>query len=189
MAVCIWNIDDLTRKNSPQLVLQHAGRINALASLVDGRIASGGDDKVIRIWNAGGTVDVTLEGHTCSVLALAVLDQHRLAAGDDNNSIYIWNVGPRRDNERRGDRVIRIIQSDPGYCFAKYLVTLGGDMLAACGEGNEINIWDVSVELTTGNKLSARLTGHSGWTNCIAALDGGRLASGSDDTFVIIWNV
>ena len=35
----------------------------------------------------------------------------------------------------------------------------------------------------------ATLEGHTGSVQCIATLNGGRLASGSDDTSIIIWNL
>ena len=39
------------------------------------------------------------------------------------------------------------------------------------------------------SRRSLVLKGHTNWVNCLAALDGSRLASGSDDKSIIIWSV
>ena len=46
-----------------------------------------------------------------------------------------------------------------------------------------MRIWNVVTA------RSATLEGHTQWVNCLATLDGGRLASGSDDKSIIVWNL
>ena len=70
----------------------HASTVNALAVLPDGRLASGADDRTIKLWDpASGQLQATLEGHSNWVRALAVLPDGRLASGGDDRTIKLWD--------------------------------------------------------------------------------------------------
>ena len=50
---------------------EHKGRINVLIRLKDGKIASGGQDKLIKVWDINSKESLmTLEGHTSMIWAL-----------------------------------------------------------------------------------------------------------------------
>jgi WD40 repeat protein len=66
--------------------------VYALAGLSDGRLASGSDDGIIKIWDpVTGKLQATLEGHSGAVRALAVLPDGRLASGAAS-TIMIWQL-------------------------------------------------------------------------------------------------
>ena len=62
----------------------------------DGRLASGADDRTIKIWDpASGQLKATLKGHSGVVWALAVLPDGRLASGADDLTIKLWDPASR----------------------------------------------------------------------------------------------
>jgi WD40 repeat protein len=70
----------------------HTDWVRALTVLQNGDLASGSDDKTIKIWNPiDGTLKRTLTGHTNSVLALTVLQNGDLASGSSDTTIKIWS--------------------------------------------------------------------------------------------------
>ena len=106
----------------------HMAPILSLAVLADGRLASGSEDKTIRIWSRDAkgtwTSEATLEGHSGSVSALAGLADGRLASGSGDNTIRIWSRdakgrwtsdGPIR---RLGGPVCAMASLDSGFVAA-----------------------------------------------------------------------
>ncbi len=71
----------------------HTYWVSALAVLPDGRLASGSDDKTVRVWRPStGACEAVLEGHTNGVYALdAVLPDGRLACGLHDGTVRLWS--------------------------------------------------------------------------------------------------
>jgi WD40 repeat protein len=69
----------------------------AVAVAADGSwLASGGEDRTVRIWNAAtGRERAVLTGHTGAVVAVAVAvaaDGSWLASGGEDRTVRIWNA-------------------------------------------------------------------------------------------------
>ena len=190
--VIIWNLADGAQLAKLE---GHTGSVYCLAALDGSRLASGSRDDSIIIWSlADGALLSKLEGHTNWVSCLAALDGDRLASGSFDKSIIIWNLAD-------GTQLAKL---EGHTSVVSSLATLDGGRLAS-GSGDKrplavsnptarvrrglrqaksIIIWNVAD-----SEQLAQLEGHRDSVWCLAALDGDRLASGSDDKSVIIWNL
>ena len=70
----------------------HTGEVNAVASLGDGRVVSGSEDKTVRIWGVNGECERILKGHTGNVYAVASLGDGRVVSGSFDMTVRIWGV-------------------------------------------------------------------------------------------------
>jgi hypothetical protein len=71
----------------------HSDQVYSVIQLLDGRLASGSNDKTIKIWNINSeTCARTLSGHDGYVSGLIQLSDGRLASGSDDKTIKIWNI-------------------------------------------------------------------------------------------------
>ena len=70
--------------------------MTALAVLPDGKLASGSAACEVCVWDTGsGACELTLAGHTGSVLALAVLPDGKLASGSWDKTVRVWDLSTR----------------------------------------------------------------------------------------------
>lgn len=69
----------------------HTAEVTALASLPDGKLASGSRDKTVRIWTDTTCVR-RLTGHTAGVTSLAVLLDGNLASGSLDTTVRFWDA-------------------------------------------------------------------------------------------------
>jgi WD40 repeat protein len=155
----------------------HEGAVRCLAALARGFLASGGDDGVVRVWDAagGGAPAVVLAGaHEGGVNALAaLLDGHHLASGGADGAVRVWDVGARA--------CVRALPQPSGPVCS--LAALDGGRLAGgCGDGC---VW---VWSALGGAREAVLVGHTAAVCALAHLPGGLLASGGEDA-IRVWNV
>ena len=84
----------LSRNAAEQVLRFHESAVNAVATLKDGRVVTGGEDGKIAIWKPGVPVpERTFEGHTAPVVALAVSpDGSTIASASWDRTIRLWSV-------------------------------------------------------------------------------------------------
>ena len=153
----------------------HSGWVNALTFLSDGRLASGSDDRTIKLWNpTSGECECTLEGHRAGITALARLPDGRLASGSRDQTIKIWNL--------TNGECERTLQGHRGMVTALTLLPTG--LLASGSWDRTIKLW----HLASGD-CEQTIDSHSAGVTALALLPDGRLASGSKDQTIKLWNV
>lgn len=161
------DVDDLVTTS------RHDGYVWALAALSDGRLASGGRDGTIRIWNPDGLLACSLAGHSRSVLGLI-----EVSAG------IIASISR--------DRTLRFWETESGHCLrstiahkaaALSIARLSNKLIATGGADHSIELWsELGVHQRT-------LDGHRGWVWSLAALGEDTLASASEDRSIRIWDL
>jgi WD40 repeat protein len=153
----------------------HAGKVFALRLLPDGRLASGSDDKTIRLWDVTtGTEIARFEGLAGEVTVLCPLPDGRLASGSSNGPIQLWNVASGAETARL----------EGHHSHVSALCPLPDGRLASGSDDKTIRLWDA----TTGVERR-RLKGHGAPVTALSLLRDGRLASASEDETVRFWDV
>jgi eukaryotic-like serine/threonine-protein kinase len=158
---------------------RHWGRVSCVAWSKDGkRVASGGDNNVIRVWDAETMRELAvLRGHTRDVLGVAFSpDGRRILSGSLDKTLRLWDV-------ENGKELHHVEASAPVNGVA-----LSPDGLRALSAGNDslVRLWDVQ----TGKELCS-LTGHTnGAVKSVAfSPDGRRALSGGGDNTLRLWDL
>jgi WD40 repeat protein len=136
----LWNLDTGKREAS---IDAHAGWIQALAYSPDGELlASGGDDGLAKLWDAGGVLIRTLGGHTAEVWSIAFSsDGKRVLTGSADGTAILWDVST-------GEQLAVIAAPPDGW-----LVITPSGVAGADGAESAL-FWQVG---------SIRLPGYVGW--------------------------
>ena len=71
----------------------HTDWVNCVIQFTDGRLVSGGEDGILKIWDTiSGSCLMTLRGHIGRVKSVVQLLDGRLVSGSEDNTLKIWNT-------------------------------------------------------------------------------------------------
>ena len=187
--VCHVNIVD--GEGTTQTLFGHSGAVQCLQAQGK-RLFSGSSDMTIKVWDTDNLDQLaTLRGHGGEVMCML---QHgdRLYSGGRDKTIMVWNnstyetLASLRQEEEAN---LRCADSNyvracmrRGYRNDVRCMIFHNNMLYACGEGNNISVWD-----TEHDELLGYLESHTGAVACLLLHDD-KLYSGSKDRTVKVWN-
>ncbi len=141
-------------------------------------LASGSDDKTIKLWSIpDGFLLKTLEGHTSWIHSVCMSPEGKmLASGGYDNIIRLWSIP---------DGVL--LKTIEGHNQSVYSIafSLDGKMLASGSDDKAIKLWSIPDGV-----LLKTLAGHNQSVSSVAfSPDGKILASGSYDKTIKLWSI
>lgn len=155
----------------------HQDSIWAVSFSGDGElIASGGNDKTVKVWRRDGSVVATLAGHTESVTRVAWSPNSKvLASASRDKTVKLWDLKtglPQLEKTLIGHKDFVF-----GVAFSP-----DGNLIATASKDKTVKLWDKEgVELLT-------LQGHKDGVNFVTfSADGKLIASASNDGTVKLW--
>jgi WD40 repeat protein len=167
----------LAESVEPTLTIQqHADWVTALAFNTNGtQIASASRDRTARIYNtSSGNLETTYTGHNAPLYAVAFLPDGNVASAGRDKTIHIWDT-------KEGKKKAQISGFDGEI---ETLLAAGEFLFSASADGL------VKQHVLSDRKLLHTFTGHGDAVYSLASdADSKRLASGSYDGVINIWNI
>lgn len=160
----------LSRIQESNRLVGHGAGVNAVAISPDGQtIATGSEDKIVKLWRANGQILKTLAKHIQGVTAIVFSpDGHLLATGSQDGTIHLWTAD---------GTWLHTLASNHG--FVNGLAFSPDSQTIAAAYGDSLHEQGVVQLWTTDGQLQKILTGHIGVQMAVAfSPDGQTIASG-----------
>jgi len=139
------------------------------------RLATGGEDGLIRLWNLSGQQLTEFQSHQEVVRSVSFSPNgKRLATVGKEGSVFLWNLSGQKLAEFKGH----------SGAFLSVSFSPDGQRLATVGEEGSVFLWNLS-----GQKL-AEFKGHSGAVLSVSfSPDGKQLATAGEDQTARLWDL
>ena len=139
-------------------------------------IASGSDDKTVKLWNRDGQVITTLQGHTNTVNCVCFSpDGQTIASASSDNTVKLWN----RDGQE--------IKTLRGHDYQVFWVSFSpdGQMIASADRDGTVKLWNRNGQII--KTFEKRRNKYDWFYSVCFSPDGQTIASGTSDG-VFLWN-
>ncbi|KAJ6562705.1 WD40-repeat-containing domain protein [Mycena vulgaris] len=171
----------IQRRREVTLILQgHDDGVNCIAISADGvHIASGSDDKMIRVWDArtGKAITEPIQGHTERVWSVAFSPSGaHIVSGSDDKTICVWDV-------RTGKAIMEPIRGHTDSVLS-VMFSPDGARITSGSDDKTIRVWDVR----TGKAVMKPIQHTDSVLSVVFSPDGAHIASGSDDKMIHVWD-
>lgn len=148
-------------------------RLNYLLKLSDGKIASAGQDRSIKIWDISqNKLLYSLSGHTSMIWCLFELKGNKLISGADDKTARIFDLNKQKEDSVffKGNKSVTSI-----------LQLKSGKILIACGENMNL------IELKTKNQIGFLNLESSVWS--MIELENGEVVVGMGNGNLVILDI
>ena len=123
--------------NSKEFQL-HTEPIWTICLLEDERIATGSEDKLIKIFNVKvGQCEITIEAHTCGITNLSLLKNGHLVSSSKDMKIKIWEI------TKNNYQLIKTLNEHRGYVFKT--IEISCNRIVSCSNDCTLKFWKNSV--------------------------------------------
>ena len=158
--------------------------VYSLCLLSNGKIVISGRDESIKIVDKElKKVDIILKRNTGSVLTAVEFSDGILISGGADNSIKIWDLKNRH--------CLNTYKGHKGQINSLVKIKYSNNMFLSGSSDQIIKIlkYDINSSPKTKIECVGNLEGHKGPVYCLLELLDGRIASGSSDWTIKIWNI
>ncbi|CAE7485465.1 unnamed protein product [Symbiodinium sp. CCMP2592] len=164
-----------TRNVHRTKLVGHEKAVTCLCLMSDDVLASGSEDKTVRLWNLHSKEALqVLSGHTNDVQGLARLNDTQLASASKDKTVRLWSLAKPEE--------CRVLQGHTDWVRCVCLTTTGS--LVSGSEDRTLRVWNPE----TGEEQHELLS-HQGSVFCLCQASPELLASGSIDQTVRLWSL
>ena len=77
-------------------MLRTQGGVRSLSYTEDGKLISGAEDKLIKVWDKNWNCVLTIDGHDDYIRVVKGLSNNRVASGSRDNSLKVWSLETKK---------------------------------------------------------------------------------------------
>lgn len=172
----LWDLKDIQKspQQPTQVLTGHQAALYAIAISPDGQtIASGGDDKTIKLWNMEGKLLQNIAAHDERIWQIAFTpDGQILASASEDGTVKLWH--------RDGTEIATLNHGGAVWGVA---ISPQGDLIASSGRDDTVKLWQLN-----GTRVKTIHGQSRGITRVAWSPDGQTIATGGVDNTVKLWN-